>query len=226
MMFSQTLVGPHCLRAILLLIASLGVQAASAGATLDFDQVFSAAGEPRQLHYRASYLLNGTEHEVEVWRDRDQHLKRRTDNAFEIHVYKPAGDVEWHMVTLDLRRHIRTDIARTNLYRIGHITDWFSLAHSLTRPVGAYSLQALAAPPDHSEKPLAACRWYALTRAGVQSRICWSIARRLPLLITDQSGKTEWKITAVDARPPAADVYMVRDQGFVRNNADEDIKVD
>jgi len=192
---------------------------------LDFDKTFSTVGERQQIHYRAGYSLNGQSHEVEVWRDHNQRLRRRTDEKVESFIFKPARKAEWQMVVLDLQRKIRTDIDRTNLYRIGHFTDWFSLSHSLSRPSGAFILNAISEVATDT-KPAALCRWYALVRENVESKICWSTDLRLPMLITDSKNNLQWQITAFDSRPLSASTFAINDRGFVRNNANEDIQVD
>ena len=192
---------------------------------LDFDRTFTAGVEPRQSHYVATYRLGNTEHRVEVWRDRDRHLKRRTDDRIEIHVTKPAGEVEWTMVVLDLKRKIATRVERTNLLRIGHFTDWFALSHSLSRPAGAYELGPIARDAPRL-KPVASCRWHLLTQGGRASKICWSAAHHLPLVIADGSDQVQWKIVEVDSRPLPAGAFAIDDRDFVRNNADQDIQAD
>jgi hypothetical protein len=209
-----------------LFLAGIVSAAASQAADLDFDTTFAAKGEPRQLHYSAGYVAGGQAHTVEAWRLREQHLRRRTDGKLETHVFKPAGQTEWRMVVLDLPRRIRTDIDRSNLYRIGHFTDWFSMAHALARPHGAYALTALATAPAADEQPLQACRWYALAQGGAASHICWSTALRLPLLITDAAGKTQWRVTAASTQALPASAFALDDTGFVHNDANADIQTD
>ena len=207
------------------LLAGILAAASTQAASLDFDKTFNSRGEARQLHYRASYSVDGKAHQVDVWRDGEQRLKRRTDDTLETVIFKPARENEWRMVVLDLPRKIRTDIDRSNLYRIGHFTDWFSLAHALARPSGAYTLTALAAAPAQ-DQPLSACRWYALRRGAAVSHICWSTALRLPLLITDAAGQTQWKVTSASAQPLPATAFALNDAGFVHNNANADIQSD
>ena len=207
------------------LLAGIMVAAGSQAADLDFDKTFQTTGEARQLHYRATYAVDGTAHQVEVWRDGDQRLKRRTDDKLETHVFKRAKQTEWQMVVLDLPRKIRTDIDRSNLYRIGHFTDWFSMSHALARPIGAYRLTALSAAPGN-EQALSACRWYALERNSVLSHVCWSGQWRLPLLITDAAGKTQWKVTAASKHALPAAAFALNDAGFVHNDANADIQTD
>jgi hypothetical protein len=206
-------------------LAGIMAAASTQAADLDFDKTFNTKGEAPQLAYRASYLVDGKQHQVEIWRDRDQRLRRRTDDTLETHIFKSPKQTEWHMVVLDLTRKIRTDIDRTNLYRIGHFTDWFSMSHALARPTGPYQLTQLKNAPD-GEKPLSPCRWYALKRGGATSHICWSAQWRLPLLITDASGATQWRVTSTNRQALAATAFDLNDAGYVHNDANADIKTD
>lgn len=212
-------------RTLQALFSMLLLSAAHAAEPLDFDKTFNDHGEPARMHFRAGYLLNGTPHEVELWRDRGSSLKRRTDNAIETFVFKGAADPEWRMVLLDLKRKVRTDVDRTNLLRIGHFTDWFSLSHALARPAGTYQLIAVSAP-DGIEKPLSACKWYSLTHEGAQSRICWSSSLRLPLLIASEDNVVQWRVTYVDSKVGSKDIFRINDDGFVKNDANSDIHGD
>jgi hypothetical protein len=221
----EDLFGSRISRAVLFLTLAFPAMGSFAAGGLDFDKTFNDKGEPRTMHYRAIYSLNGTNHQVEVWRDRDQRLKRRTDDTIETFIFKPAMETEWRMVVLDLKRKIRTDIDRTNLYRIGHFTDWFSLSHSLTRPTGQYRLKALDKPMA-GETPVAPCRWYSMTRSGWESKICWSNAMRLPLLVLGPDETVQWRVTEFDSKPIALIAYQINDHGFVRNDANDDIQAD
>jgi hypothetical protein len=219
-----------------------GVSAAAGAATpktaagepgLRFEQVFSDDGEPPALHYRADYGANhganhgaaGAPHRLEVWRDGGRRLVRRTDGVIETHVAHRPGDPDFQLVVLDLQRKIETRIARDDLYRIGNFTDWFDLAHGLRHPRAAYRLTVSAAPA-HAPKPLQACNWYTLAQGGHSTRLCWSAAARLPLLMLDDSGQVLWQVTALDSKPAAAAVFEVHDIGFVHNDASQDISND
>jgi hypothetical protein len=200
---------------------------AGAAASLDFDKVFNDRGAPKRMHYAATYRLAGAQHRVEAWRDANQRLKRRTDDALETFVSRKPGAVEWSMTVLDLKRRIRTDVDRTNLYRIGHFTDWFSLAHSLTRPAASYTLSALPSAAVPHAVPVEACSWYALRQQSRTSKICWSAARRLALLIAaGDDDRVLWKVTALDGKPLSPATFSIDDRGFVRNDANRDIQAD
>ncbi|MBI3524263.1 MAG: hypothetical protein HY066_06995 [Betaproteobacteria bacterium] len=217
--------GLWLLHALFACAAQAATTHAQAAGSLDFDNTFNAKGAPQQAHFLANYTVNGARHTVEVWRDKDQHLKRRTDDAIETYLVKPANDPEWRMTVVDLKRKILTNIDRSNLYRVGHFTDWFGLAHALTHPVGSYTLTRTTAP-GVTEKPITACKWYALAYGGVSSDICWSHSLRLPMLITGKDGVIQWRITQVDAGPVADDTFRINTAGYVLNDANSDIKGD
>lgn len=192
---------------------------------LTFDKVFSDKAEPSSLHYQATYQNQRGEHQLEVWRDGQQRLKRCTDDSLETYATRAAGDTEFQMSVLDLKKKIHTRVDRTNLYRIGNFTDWYDLAHGLRHPKGDYQLAAIAAPVN-APKALDACRWYGLTQQERTTQICWSERSRIPLLILDQDGKAVWTVTKVERRPISSKVFVINDEGFIKNDANQDIEKD
>ena len=218
---------PCCPRELGLRLATLCVAAAvslnSLAKELTFEQAFSEKGEPATLHYRAVFTSRGTEHQLEVWRDGERRLKRRTDEAIETYAFRKPGDSEFQMSILDRKKRIHTRIDRTNLYRIGNFTDWFDLSHGLKHPMGEYRL-AKARTPDGA--PKAACRWYDLTQDKRTTHICWSEQSRLPLVIQAQDGKVVWRVATWDRKPISAKTFAIHDEGFVRNDANQDIERD
>lgn len=142
--------GPELRLAMLCVTTALSLHALAKEPT--FANVFSTKGEPTTLHYDAVFEAKDGEHRLEVWRDGDRRLKRRTDESVETYVFRKAGDPEFRMSILDRKRRIHTVIDRTNLYRIGNFTDWFDLAHGLRHPKGEYKL-AKAAAPDGRRRP-------------------------------------------------------------------------
>jgi hypothetical protein len=192
---------------------------------IKFEQVFSDKGEPRALHYLATYISKGAKHELEVWRDGEQRLKRSTDHVIETYVFRKPGDTEFHMSVLDMKKRIHTQIDRTNLYRIGNFTDWFDLAHGLKHPMGEYRL-VKAHAPDHVTKPIMACQWYDLTQDTRTTRICWSAENHLPLLIQTQAGEVVWQVTELDQKPVSETSFEIHDAGFIHNDANQDIERD
>lgn len=197
---------------------------AMAETTLDFGRLFDCAGARNQSYYTATYRAGGRDHQVEVWRDGDLRIKRRTDDAIETYLLRPPGSDEWTMSVLDLERHIRTDITRTNLLRIGHFTDWFAQAHALSRPRATYRLTVSKPLPGAS--PIATCAWYRLTERDRTTTICWSRQASLPLVIANADGAVVWRVTALDLRPLPRDTFTLDDRGFVRHDANGDIEPD
>jgi hypothetical protein len=215
-------VGPGLMRVFCVATISLGVVAQAAA--LDFDRTFESRDQEQHSHYIASYRLQDGEHRVEVWRESDTRVRRRTDDAIETLLTRPSGSVEWSMTVLDLLRKVRTDVDRTNLLRIGHFTDWFAQAHSLTRPRGSYRLDATAAVDG--VEPIAACEWYRLAVADHTSTICWSVVHGVPLIVIDQNNAIVWRVIALSSGALGPDALIVNDTGFARNDANEDIRGD
>lgn len=193
--------------------------------TLNFDQTFSDKNEGKRLHYQAVFSSKGQDHQLEVWRDGQTRLKRRTDDTIELYASHKPGDAEYSLSILDMKKHIHTRIDRTNLYRIGNFTDWFDLAHGLKHPKGEYQLSK-ANPPDKAPSAINPCQWYDLTQADHTTHICWSTRYRLPMLIVTPEGNTAWRISGVDDKPIATDTFKIHDEGFIRNDANQDIEKD
>jgi hypothetical protein len=210
-----------CLGIALLCASSRPAQADG----LRFEQAFDAGEGSGALHYQASYSAGGAPHRVEVWRDGDLRVRRRTDDRIEVHATREAGSVEFAMSVLDLERRIHTSVSRGNLYRIGSFTDWFDLAHGLRHPRGAYTLTGIAAPAG-APAPLQPCSWFELAQNGQASRICWSQQDRVPMLIVSGDGDVAWRITALDHEPLVPGTFAIRDEGFLRNDANQDIEPD
>ena len=192
---------------------------------LKFEQAFSDKGVSVDLHYQAEFASKGAMHQLEVWRDGERRVKRRTDNAIETYAFHKPGDPEFQMSILDLKKRINTRIDRTNLYRIGNFTDWFDLAHGLKHPAGEYRLSKIKAPED-APKAIKACQWYDLTQDTRTTHICWSEQSRIPLVIQAQGGEVVWKVTALDLQHISARAFEIHDEGFVRNDASQDIERD
>jgi hypothetical protein len=217
--------------AAILVMSSVGAASATAGASksLTFEAVFSPAGEPASLHYRALFKARGGDHQFEVWRDGERRVKRVTDAALITYAVRKPGDADFDLQLLDLQKRTSTHIDRATMYRLGNFTDWFDLTHALRHPKGGYQLvrspmRTAAAPAAF--KPVAACDWYTLTESGRATRLCWSHADRLPLLILSPDGIPAWRVTAIDRAPFAASVFTVADQNFVRVDTVKDAERD
>jgi hypothetical protein len=198
---------------------------AHSSASLRFDKVFSDQGEPRAIHYKVDFWRGAEVHHLELWRDAGQ-LTRRTDDAVQTHARRQGAGPEFEMAVLDLKKKIITTVGRTNLYRIGDFTEWFDLAHGLKFPKADYTLKTASAPPQVSIKPLEACRWYALTQAGRTTLVCWSDSARVPLQLASAEGQLLWNVTFLQRRVPDAEVFKIKDEGFIRNDANQDIDRD
>lgn len=189
-----------------------------------FEDAFSTKGEPRALHYQATFSSKGSEHQLEVWRDGDK-LKRSTDKVIDTFVFRQPGSSEFQMSILDKKKKIHARVGRTNLYRIGNLTDWFDLAHGLKHPVGAYKV-AKATAPEGAPKAGKECQWYDLSQNNHTTHICWNARNSLPMVIQTESGAVVWKLTSVDTKPIPAKTFEIHDEGYIRNDANEDIEGD
>lgn len=121
---------------------------------------FPIAAAPAHVHFHARYLdERGAPHTLQVWRDGEQRLRRKSDAAIDLYAEQKAGsEIEFHIV--DHSRGIVVRANRAALYRVGHFSGWLGLAHVLDVPHGAYMVRALAAPPEM--KSGGPCHWYRL----------------------------------------------------------------
>lgn len=95
--------------------------------TCSFDTVFSPAGEPATLHFRVVFKAHGADHQLEVWRDGEQRVKRITDQALVTYAVRKPGDADFQLQILDLNKRISTHVDRTTMLRLGQF-------HQLVRP--------------------------------------------------------------------------------------------
>jgi hypothetical protein len=204
-------------------------QDAVAGQTsLQFDNVFKAAGEPAALFYRATFTALDGPHSLQVWRDGQLHLRRKTDESIDTYVIRDRKDLsKYQMIIVDYNKHITTKIDRNNLIHLGNFSDWFDMAHGVRHPkANNYQLTSSNAPAD-SPKPISACQWYALSQGTDTHHICWSPKEHLPLIIwSDRTAKAVWQVTDVAHSRITKDIFMLHDKGFVRNDANADIEGD
>ncbi|MEM5433410.1 hypothetical protein [Cupriavidus oxalaticus] len=112
-----------------------------------FDAAFGARAEPAALFYRATFQSKDGMHTLQVWRDDQTRLRRKTDRAIDTYVARiAANSLEYQMTVVDYSKRITTRINCINLVRLGHISDWFYLAHGLRHPIGRYELALTRAP--------------------------------------------------------------------------------
>ena len=210
------------------LLCSVLAPAATAGRPAGtFESVFQSGDEPAALFYRAEFTGSDGVHVLQVWRDGQVRLRRKTDEVLDTYVVRNSADpLEYQMTVVDYRKRITTRIDRNNLIRLGHFSDWFDLAHGLRHPVGEYRLAPTSAPAG-APIPASACRWYVLSQGNTLNRICWSAREHLPMVIwSDAKASAVWRVTQVEHRPIGDDVFVLHDTGFVRNDANADIEGD
>lgn len=197
--------------------------------TLKWDKVFATGSAPENVYFRARYLDKaGKSHELQVWRQADLHLRRKTDDSLDLYLDKDAsGNYNYRLVDYSRKLVINTD--STNLIRMGILTDWFRLAHVLNSPRGNYTITPRQNTQDG---PNGSCAWYQLEMASPDSpsRICWSDQWGLPLVIQARTDDGEWKtkftIEEIRTFQPAPGTFDVSGNGFVQIDAKLDEAID
>lgn len=190
----------------------------------EWGKVFATESAPENVYFRARYLdQNGKSHQLQVWRQADLHLRRRTDDLLDLYLDKNAdGNYSYRMV--DYARQVIISTDRANLFRIGIISDWFGLAHMLNFPRGNYTItprQETATMPNK-------CTWYQLeiTSSLSSSQICWSDQWGLPLSIQARASDGEWttQFTVEDIHTfqPAPGIFDVPRNSFLQIDAAPD----
>ncbi|SPB18033.1 hypothetical protein NOV72_05232 [Caballeronia novacaledonica] len=213
-------------RIALIVCMAASMNASAAPRDSSFESVFSVKGEPASLYYKVRFVANDGPHTMQIWRDGQTRLRRRTDDALDTYVIRDAADPgEFQMIVVDYGKRITTRIDRNNLVRLGRFIDWFDLAHGLRHPVGEYRIADASAPPK-LDAPVTQCRWYEIRQGDAAHRVCWSQSERLPIVIWSASRGEVWRVTAVDRRSIAPDTFRLNDAGFVRNDANADIDSD
>lgn len=191
---------------------------------LDWDRELDLAGAPALVHARAHYVdARGERHTLEISREGQRRLARRTDRALELFVERNArGDYDYSLA--DRRTARLLLVNRTNLHRIGVMTDFASLAGLVARPTTAHVVTASARPVETTA--LGACRWLHVRVAGQPSReICWSDRWKLPFHIETRSGAGWASVLDVDAVDASVDPRAFRADaaGLTVVRADDDI---
>lgn len=206
-------------------LAAGGVARAE-GRPLSWDKAFSSKGAPRGVHFKASYTdAIGRPHALELWRDGEAHLRRRTDDAIDLLAEKTAGgEIVFRLVDLGKKRLI--EVSRTNLHRIGIFASYPELAGVLIRPAGSTTLGPGSRPKERA--PAGACRWVRVeTPPARPKEICWSERFKLPLLIQEQTAAggftTLFQIHQIEANVPAAGVFRISTKGLTVIHADQEI---
>ena len=124
----------------------------------DWEAAFPIWAAPQQVYFRAEYRDDlGRAHELQVWRQAELRLRRKTDQSIDLFVEKSqSGEYAYRLIDHDRKILINAD--RTALYRIGVFSDWIGLAHVLNIPRGGYRI-AESPRVQRTIRPLAyACR--------------------------------------------------------------------
>ena len=203
-------------------LSVLGNSAARADAG-SFDQAFSAQGEPDWLHYQAEYRDSRGLHRLEVWRDHDVRIKRRTDDRIEVYASRLGDDIRFTVG--DAKRRLLTVVDRTNLMRVGMFLDWFAQGHAIAQPTGSYALASIGAVEQALDR---SCTVWRLTPAPGEAAadICWDAALKLPLVIRDTGGSVRWRVTAFDTAPIAKQVFTPEDHDYAHTDMNAEITPD
>jgi hypothetical protein len=202
---------------VLVAAGLLGIAPAFSGhaedAVAKWEAAFSVAAAPTRVYFRARYIDGRGLHELEVWRDGNRQLRRKTDAAIDLYVDKDnAGNLDYRIV--DHARHVLIRADRMTMYRIGRFSGWNGLAHMLDIPAGSYEVTALPLPPESTR--FGECRWFRLRvdQPARSNDVCWSRAWGIPFEIAAQrDGKrvTQFSIEDVREFKPQGDAVFAID---------------
>jgi hypothetical protein len=192
---------------------------------LEWSEVFSTKSAPENVYFRARYLDHaGKSHRLQVWRQADLHLRRRTDDRLDLYLDKDAsGNYGYRLVDYTRKIIISTD--RANLYRMGILSDWSGLAHVLNFPRGNYTITPQGEARTTRD---AKCIWYQLETAASRSasQVCWSDQWGLPVTIQARTNDGEWAaqfvIEEIHTFPPGPGTFDVPGNNFLQINANPD----
>jgi hypothetical protein len=199
-------------------------------ASSQWEAAFPTRDAPQQVYFRAGYHDDlGRTHRLEVWREADLRLRRRTDETIDLYVEKSgSGEYEYRLIDHDRKILIRAD--RATLYRIGVFSDWIGLAHVLNIPRSGYRVTGAARQSPASLR--GECVWKRLELlmpVSSTSEVCWSSAWGLPLEIGAQGGKDGWEsrflVQEVGTFAPKPEIFAVAREGLVEIDAGPDGEV-
>lgn len=177
--------------------ASAGTVLADAPARaggLSWDKAFGAAAVKPDVALRAKLedAAGGT-HSLELWRQGDKRLRRRSDDVLEIGVEDVGapGSPAYAFTVVDRRggtvRRLTPERARS----LGPKYVWWPLAHLLGLPAPRYTLQRT--PEPGLRVGPARCEWYRYAPEALpEQRICWSREFAVALRIEEKQG-TQWR---------------------------------
>ncbi len=200
-------------------------------ADLSWEDAFPIDHAKSEVHLDAHFVgSDGLPHRLQLWRRGRERLHRRTDDALDLYLEKADGQADYRYRLVDHRRKLSIDVNRVHLYRIGVFSDWFGLAHVLDRPKTAFSVRTVAALAGERRPD---CVWRLLVRetpkGADRSRICWSSAWGVPLVIRTASRDGGWidrlVVDSVDGEPIAAGTVDLpaRPPGYASFDAGKEI---
>jgi hypothetical protein len=206
-------------------VVLLGVTTPGAGAPVAWDEAFPTASAPPNVYFQARYRdAHGERHRLQVWREANARLRRKTDEAIDVSVERDlSGRYVYRLADRAKNTVVATD--RAILYRAGLFLDWRGLAHVVDVPRGSYHIARIAvAPQETAHGP---CVWFRLDTtqpSPASSDICWSSRWGLPLIIAAPgAGETDhFRIEEVRTFVPDASTFALPHQGLLRIDAGPD----
>ena len=192
-------------------------------AVTNWERNFPTRAAPENVYFKARYAdARGRMHDLQVWRQGDLRLRRKTDEAINLYVEK-NDDGEYLYRLVDHARRLLIRVDRSSLYRMGTFSDWAGLAHVLNAPRGEYTVTGLGT----GVQLLAAgeCTWMQLeiaTPPGEASRICWSEAWGLPLEIRTRQGDKwalQFSIAEVRSFEPSVATFTIEKNDLIERDA-------
>jgi hypothetical protein len=206
-------------------VVLLAASTPGAGAQVAWDEAFPTASAPPNVYFQARYRdARGERHRLQVWREADARLRRKTDEAVDISVERDlSGRYVYRVVDRAKNAVVATD--RASLYRTGLFLEWRGLAHVLDVPRGSYQITRIAVVLQ--ETAHGPCVWFRLETtqpSPAVSDICWSSRWGLPLIIrAPGAGEMDhFRIEEVRTFVPDASTFAVSPEGLLRIDAGPD----
>jgi hypothetical protein len=174
---------------------------------LSWDKAFGGRATKPDLHLVArSEDLAGGAHVLELWREGERRLRRRTDEALEVwsEDQGPAGAPAYALTVVDRRASTLRRLTVEGGVKLGPAFTWWPLAHLLPLPGPRYTLERL--PERGLRVGSARCDWYRFVPAGLpEERICWSREYAVALRHEQKRGEGWWTRLSVEKVEPLGD---------------------
>lgn len=203
----------------------LAASTPSAGAEVAWDEAFPTASAPSNVYFQGRYRdARGEHHRLQVWREADARLRRKTDEAIDVAVERDlSGRYVYRLADRGTGTVVAAD--RSILYRAGLFLDWRGLAHGLDVPRGPYRIAPIAVALK--ETAHGRCVWFRLETTQPSpsaSDICWSSQWGLPLIIrAPGAGETDqFRIEEVRTFLPDASTFALSHEGLLRIDTGQD----